>query len=375
MTSLYLHIPFCISKCHYCSFGSTVASGHLHGQYVKALEKELNCIADKYGRLQLDTLFLGGGTPTCLSSRLLIGLLSRCRDLFDFSEQAEVSVEANPGKVDENTFSQLLEVGVNRLSFGVQSFHDTELQLLGRIHSEQEAKDAVRMALKSGFTNINVDLMYGFPGQTPSSWKQSLGVAISLAIPHLSLYQLSVEPGTVMFQRVKDKASGLPDETAILEMDSISEEFTTKAGFTQYEISNYAREGYQCRHNLNYWYNKEYYAAGALAVSYLLGVRCKRVATPEAYIGLLEKNGDPVVDREKLSMEASFRETVVMGLRLVQGVSRETLLARFGIDLWQYYRGIIDKYEEFGFLEVEGEYLRLSSKGRSLGNMVMAEFV
>lgn len=379
MTALYLHIPFCLSKCHYCSFSSCAGGEDLYGPYVSALILELTRLAEinapKNSRLGLATLFIGGGTPTCLPSDLLQGVIQSALELFGTAPGAEISVEANPGTVDVRYLEALLEAGVNRLSLGVQSFDNLELKLVGRIHSEQEACSAIEAARKAGFDNINLDLMSGLPGQTPASWRNSLEKALSFQPEHLSLYQLTIEPDTPFYSLVERNTIRLPAEDEIMEMDEITKQLCSSAGLHLYETSNYATEGNECRHNINYWLNNDYLAAGASAVSCLKGVRERRIADPIEYIRRICQKESVVIEKECLSRKSSFRETVIMGLRMVQGVSRSTLHERYALDLEEYYGSTLKKLLEFGFLELTETHLRITEKGWPLSNQIMADLV
>jgi oxygen-independent coproporphyrinogen-3 oxidase len=375
MTSLYIHIPFCLSKCHYCSFNSFVSGQPMYDQYIAAVKSELLRQVGREAVLRLDTLFIGGGTPTCLPASLLLDLLRHCFSLFPAGPEAEISIEANPGTVDEKYLSQLLEGGINRLSVGVQSFDDGELGLLGRRHSRAEACAAVAAAQRAGFTNINLDLMYGLPGQDAASWQRSLSTGLSLNPAHLSLYQLTVEPDTVFDRRVQQGSLVLPGEDEVLSMDALTADLCRASCFKRYEISNYCREGFQCRHNINYWRNGNYYGVGAGAVSYRNGLREKRTPSPTQYVRLILGGSSAVTERERLTREDSFRETVIMGLRMDEGVSREALRHRYDIDLFTYYGSTLEKLRQGGFVELTASHLRISEKGFPLSNRIMAELV
>lgn len=375
MTALYLHIPFCRSKCHYCSFSSCAGESDLYALYVAALKQELSHVAGLAPPLPLESLFIGGGTPSILPCDLLTGILDHCRKLFAMTPGIEISVETNPGTVDEGYLQELFKAGVNRLSLGVQSFNDRELKNLGRVHNAEEPILAVQAARNAGFTNINLDLMCGLPGQTAFSWCESLGKALSLQPEHLSVYQLSIEAGTRFAGLFASGKIELPVEDDILEFDRLTTEGCRAAGMHHYEISNYSLTGYECRHNVNYWLNEEYLACGASAVSYRNGVREKRIAGGREYIRRLEAGLPVVEESECLSAEASFRETVIMGLRLVRGVCRETLRQRFGRDLVQYYGPALEKLLNLRLVELTDTHLRLTDRGRPLANQVMAELV
>ncbi|MCP4342294.1 MAG: radical SAM family heme chaperone HemW [Desulfobulbaceae bacterium] len=379
MAALYLHIPFCLSKCHYCSFSSCAGGKELYGSYVAALITELTRLAEtkseRAGTPGLETLFVGGGTPTCLPSELLQGVIRSSLALFAVAPDAEVSVEANPGTVDVPYLESLLQVGVNRLSLGVQSFDNQELELIGRAHNEKGACSAVKAARTAGFDNINLDLMYGLPGQTPDSWLKTLEKGLSFLPEHLSLYQLTIEPETPFHTLVENNNIKLPAEEEIIQMDAITAELCSSAGLHQYETSNYAIKGNKCRHNINYWLNDDYLAAGASAVSCTRGIRERRIADSALYIQRINRQESVVIERENLSREDSFRETVIMGLRMVQGVSRIALYERYSLDLETYYGATLAKLLDFGFLELTATHLRLTSKGWPLSNQIMAELV
>jgi oxygen-independent coproporphyrinogen-3 oxidase len=266
-------------------------------------------------------------------------------------------------------------VGVNRFSFGIQSFNDQELAILGRLHKSTEAKEAVLAATNAGFTNINLDLMYGLPNQTLESWTATLEQAIMLSPQHLSLYQLTIEEGTPFQRAVASKAIVLPGEDDILLMDEATQMLLNLAGFNQYEISNYAKPGYECQHNINYWQNLDYLACGASAVSCVDGVREKRIADPQEYVRRITEGCSVIVESESLGPEASFRESVIMGLRMNKGVSLLLLDARYHIDIVKYYGEVLEKLINLQLIELTSSHLRLTEKGRPLANLVMAELV
>ncbi|MEN8199634.1 MAG: radical SAM family heme chaperone HemW [Thermodesulfobacteriota bacterium] len=374
-TSLYIHIPFCAAKCVYCSFNSHAGMERLHERYVDALCLEMEQSVPHGHVDPLETLFLGGGTPTLLSPHLLEKVLATCRNCFPHGAQPEISIEANPGTVNREKLSILRACGVNRLSIGVQSFDDQELKRLGRIHSAGEAVEAVEMAREVGFSNISLDLMYGLPGQDPESWRASLEKGLQLAPQHLSLYQLTLEEGTPLARMVARGEQSLADDEGVAAMDEITAELTRGAGLAQYEISNYASQGGQCCHNVNYWKNGEYFGFGAGAVSYRRGHRLRNGGDPEEYCTLLEAGRSVVVEEESLDQEASFRETVIMGLRMNLGLSLQVLHERYGMEPVAYYGDVLRSLLDRELLEERGGFLRLTEQGRRFANLVMAELV
>ncbi len=305
----------------------------------------------------------------------LLHLLNECRQQFRCIEEAEISIEVNPATVDLPALQTLLRAGWNRLSIGVQSFQDAELQRLGRPHSAADAVQTVCLARKAGFTNIGLDLMYGLPGQTLSTWQSTLAQALRLAPQHLSIYELTIEAGTPFARQQERGKLPLPDEDTVLRMLETTGQMVSQAGFCRYEISNYAQPGYECRHNLNYWRNGDWIGLGPSAVSSLAGSRCTAVADVKEFCRRMEQGEDVWQDKETLELEAAFRETVVMGLRMTAGLSLPELRRRFGIDAASYYGEILSKLLALGMLEITQEHLRLTDAGLLLANTVMAELV
>lgn len=375
MSALYLHIPFCLSKCPYCSFVSSPDLSEYMPRYVQALKKELAGIAGAGVDRALTTIFFGGGTPTVLKCELLLDLLAFCHDLLPIADAVEISVEANPGTVDRDCLERLRRAGVNRISFGIQSLIDRELKELGRRYSGKEAKRVVEEARGAGFDNISADLMYGIPGQSLQNWRQSLEQILSLQPEHLSCYQLSIDEGTPFGRLYAAGKLQLADEEEIDGMDQLTVELCRAAGLNQYEIANFAVPGRECRHNINYWRNGGYFAAGAGAVSCVEGRRARREADPRIYCRRIEETGMAIVESEFLEKEASFRESVVMGLRMNEGVSRRALLYRYNLDITDYYGSTLAQLQENGLVELTPTHLRLSARGRRIANTVMAELV
>ncbi len=375
---LYLHIPFCQSKCGYCSFFSFAPGPGEVRALIAALKEQIVQAATlpEVKSLAFSTLFIGGGTPSMLPVAELAGLLALCLRSFSWSTPApEISIEVNPGTIDEQGLVQLHRAGFNRLSIGIQSLNDRELRNLGRIHSRDQALATIRGARNAGFANLNCDLMYGLPGQLPDSWRETLAEILSYGPQHLSLYELTVEEGTPLWEQVESGRCILPAEEEVLAMMALTAERTAQAGLERYEISNYALSGYQCRHNLNYWHNGFYLGLGPGAVSALGGERRAAVTDLGRYCSLL-RQGEPVWgEGETLDPESSFRETVIMGLRMTAGVSMADLRQRYNIDLPNYYGPVYTRLIEQGLLVCEGDRVHLSRRGLALANRVMAELV
>ena len=347
---IYIHIPFCIRKCLYCDFCS-ITDKSLYDAYVDAL---INEIKEARG-ICADTVFIGGGTPTVLGERLL-DIIHAVKDSFYLTENCEFTVEANPGTVDLSLLCKMNKAGVNRLSLGVQSFNDAELKKLGRIHSATEAENAFMLARDAGFENINVDIMLSTPGQSMESVKRTLEKVKELKPEHVSAYSLIVEEGTPFYDMELD----LPDEDTEREIYRYAVEFFESIGLKRYEISNFAKEGNESRHNMKYWQCSEYVGFGAAAHSYTGGYRYGNTSNINDYINGVEK----VTEREFIDKEEQLKEKFLLGLRMSKGV---------------IYNGeFIDKIEKLitdGLIEKHNGYVRLSEKGFDLGNLVFMEFV
>lgn len=374
---IYVHIPFCRSKCGYCAFASWPVAEHDPERYLAALTREIDFYRQQEwcGGLVFHSLFLGGGTPTILSADQLARLLTDLRASFTFSSDAEISVETNPNTVDAAKFDAMAAAGVNRLSIGIQSFEDNTLQRIDRTHTAAEGEQAVTLAREAGFSNLSLDLIYGLPGQTPLEWRQTLARAVALHPEHLSAYQLSLDPGSRFAELAATGQLTLPGEASEVAMAEETVGYLTQAGFKRYEISNYARPGHQCRHNLNYWRNGSWLGLGAAAVGSLEGLRLRNVADPERYQQCWETGPSAWVEAEGLDRERAFRETVIMGLRLLEGLDLAELQNRFGIEPRQYYGETMTKLLSRGLLELTDYRLRLSAGSLPVANQVLAELV
>lgn len=368
---LYLHVPFCLKKCAYCSFYSLPGRQDFH-RYLAAVNKQRRQFS---AERPLTSIFFGGGTPTMLPPEDLRLLLTACRQQFRCIEEAEISIEVNPATVDLSALQTLRLAGWNRLSIGVQSFQNTELQRLGRPHKAADAVQTVCLARKAGFTNIGLDLMYALPGQTLRTWQATLAQALRLAPQHLSIYELTIEAGTPFARQQERDELPLPDEDTVLRMLEATGQMVSQAGFRRYEISNYAQPGCECRHNINYWRNGDWIGLGPSAVSSIAGTRCTAVADVDEFCRRMETGEDVWQDRETLDQEAAFRETVVLCLRMTAGVSLLELHRRFGIDAASYYGETLSKLLALGMLEIVQDHLRLTAAGLLLANTVMAELV
>nr|MBF0222334.1 radical SAM family heme chaperone HemW [Desulfobulbaceae bacterium] len=373
---LYIHIPFCRTKCHYCSFNSFPCRDLPPEKYLNSLVAH----CEKFKRIwdvarPIGTLFIGGGTPTIYSGEQISRLLGSCRKIFTIDTLAELTIETNPNTVSRSALDLLLEAGFNRLSIGVQAFDEDLLAVLGRSHTVDEARRAVEMARNAGFTNINIDLMYGLPGQTVGTFKKTLGQAMALNVAHIALYELTIEGKTQFDDRLKAGALILPDESEIVAMEELVQTMLPAHGYLRYEISNYAKAGYFCRHNSNYWENGTYLGVGAGAVSYVDGIRFKNIDNPGQYATLIAADEPAYEYAEGLSTEASFRETVIMGLRMLRGVDLNQLEKRFDLKPLSYYGETLRKLLAEDMIDIDDDYMKLTARALPVANQVLSELV
>ncbi|MDH4232062.1 MAG: radical SAM family heme chaperone HemW [Nitrospirota bacterium] len=361
---LYIHIPYCIKKCIYCDFLSLPFDEQSAKGYVDSLCRELEIRRAAAGTLK--TIFIGGGTPTVLPDDCFRQLFHCLRENFELSPEIEISVEANPGTLSAAKIENLLTLGVNRMSIGIQSFHDGELKTLGRIHTSEEALVSVRLLLTAGLTNISVDLMYGIPGQTIGTWEETLEKAAGLSPRHMSSYELTPEKGTPLSRLINKTVLTMPEEGLILDMYALAIDFLQDRGYEHYEISNFALPGFRCRHNLNYWERGEYIGAGLGAHSFLQGVRSSNTSDINTYIERLADDIIPGAEAIEISPEEAVKEFIFLGLRKTEGISlREAKTMR--PDFLDACTELIDS----GNLVITNNHLRLTRKGLPLSNMVI----
>ncbi len=378
--SLYLHIPFCAVRCHYCDFNTYARLDTLFEPYARALAEEIQRsgaqVARPQGALSVPTVFLGGGTPTVLPQALLGRLLEVTQAAFPVSNDAEITSEANPGTTDAELFAALRDMGINRLSMGVQSFDDAELEWLGRMHDASEAEAAFRAARQAGFDNINLDFMFGLPGQSADIWSRTLDRAVTLGPEHISLYSLTVEHGTPLYDVVRRGVQAPPDDDVAADFYMLASERLSAAGYEQYEISNWARPGYACRHNLVYWRHDPYLGFGPGAHSFDGRRRWWNVRPVPQYIQRVMAGMSPERDGEWIDARLAMGEFMMLGLRLVsEGVTEARFRQRFGVSFYDVFAGAIEDLVKRGWLERTAGGIRLTKGGRLLGNQVFAQFL
>lgn len=374
---LYIHVPFCVAKCGYCAFTSYPCGNAPPGDYLDALRVQAEQMAchPLVSELRFATFYIGGGTPTVYGGGELGRLVKHCLGLFNFDPDPEITVEANPNSIDDEKLATLRGAGVNRLSIGIQAFSDDLLGGIGRSHSRSDALQAVAAARKAGFDNLNLDLIYGLPGQTLDHWQESIDTVISLRPEHLALYGLSVEEGTPFARRQEQGDLHLPDEEIVLEMEKYAYEQLASEGFMRYEISNFAQPGRCSQHNENYWRNGNYLGLGAAAVSCIDHMRFRYVQEPGQFVKLIKEGRSPLLEIECLPAHAAFRETVIMSLRMLDGADIVDLQKRFGTTPQEYYGQLLDRLQRQDLLAIADGRMRLTAKALPVANQVLAELV
>lgn len=375
LPGIYLHIPFCLSKCAYCAFVSYPLHNFAPDIYLAALYREIDFWSARCADEQFASIFIGGGTPTILPNDDLATLLTRLQEKFTISAGAEITIETNPNTIDQQKAATLRQAGVNRLSIGIQSLDDRTLHLINRTHTAEEGRRALQIARRAGFDNINLDLIFGLPEQTIGQWRTTLEEAITLDPEHLAIYQLSIDPGARFAEQVAKGELQLPDEDQEAEMYEDTVRIIAHSSYQRYEISNYAKPGKHCRHNLLYWQNESYLGLGAGAVSFRSGLRIRNTPDPTLYGQRLQGGEPPWLESESLPREVSFRETVIMGLRLLEGVDLDLLTERFGIDAREYYGETLEKLLDNKLVEIVNDRLKLTAAALPVANQVLSELV
>ncbi|ELC8416015.1 oxygen-independent coproporphyrinogen III oxidase [Clostridium perfringens] len=372
--SLYIHIPFCAQKCLYCDFPSFARKDHLRKAYIEALNKEIISLREKHNNLEINTIFIGGGTPSVLEADELECLLKEVAKL-NMAKDIEYSMECNPGNLTEEKLEVMKKYGVNRISMGLQAKQDNLLKGLGRIHNYKTFKENFLLAKKVGFNNINVDLMFGLPNQRLNEWEETLREIISLEPAHISAYSLIIEEGTAFYNLYENDKLKLPTEEEERKMYHLAKKILEENGFNQYEISNYAKEGKECRHNLAYWNMDNWIGVGSAAASYINGKRIKNISSVEEYINSINENGEAVEEIINNSKNDNMEEFMFMGLRKINGIDENEFKKRFSMNINDVYGEILNKYIDEGLLIRDSGRIFLSEKGIEISNIIMADFL
>jgi oxygen-independent coproporphyrinogen-3 oxidase len=370
--SLYIHIPFCVKKCNYCDFNS-YAAPELVPSYMEALQKEISLY--RYMNRPVKTVYIGGGTPTLLSEKDLETLIDCIRRRFKIKSNAEFTIEANPGASSREKLLLLRNLGVSRLSLGLQAYQDRLLKVMGRIHSAKEFEESFKTARQAGFDNINVDVIFGLPWQTLSDFMETLEYLAKLSPEHISCYSLTVEEGTVFYKWQQQGLLELPGEDEERAMYHKAVEYLKRQGFIHYEISNFAKPGRMSRYNMACWEYEDYLGLGAGAHSFMDGLRFYNYLSPQQYIKCLSQKMLPVAKSEHIDIREQQAEFCFLGLRLIEGLNKEAFKKRFGKDIHQIYGSTIEKLLASGLLEEDDIHLKLTSRGLDLANEVFVEFL
>ena len=383
---LYIHIPFCKKKCEYCDFKSYAGKENLIEQYIKWLKYELKEI-EEGNKLDYEnnlddlavvkTIYIGGGTPSIIDSKYIKEILYIAKEYYTLAEDIEITIEVNPGTVDELKLKEYIESGVNRLSIGLQSTNDRLLKELGRIHTYNDFLNTYNLARKVGFNNINVDLMLGLPKQSIKDLEESINEVIKLNPEHISVYSLIVEEGTPFYNKLKKNMLDLPEEGLERKMYWLVKEKLEKSGYIHYEISNFAKKSFESKHNLSCWNQEEYIGIGAAAHSYTNNVRYSNIDEVEKYISNYENNKetDNFIFHEKQNLESKMKEYMMLGLRKIDGIKISEFKNKFGQNPIFLFRKELEKLVQEDLIEIDGDSIRLTNKGLDLANLVWEEFV
>lgn len=372
--SLYLHIPFCTQICHYCDFNKFYIQNQPVDGYIQSLLKEMD-LYDLSQNEPLSTVFIGGGTPSALEPSQLEQLLFSMKEKIKLRADYEYTVEANPGDLSKEKLRIMKEAGVNRLSLGVQSFNEELLKKIGRAHNVKDVYETIDMAREEGFENISIDLIYSLPGQTLDDLEDTIDRALKLNLPHFSAYSLIIEPKTVFYIMLNKGKLSLPGEDAEASMYEYVMQRLEEAGYDQYEISNFAKKGYESRHNLVYWNNEEYYGLGAGAHGYLEAVRYHNHGPLKKYMNAIQDGRKPILEQITVTRKEQMEEEMFLGLRKMEGVSPELFKKRFSADINDVFGETINKMVMQGLLEFSGGRIKLTQSGKLMGNEVFQAFL
>lgn len=368
---IYIHVPFCKQRCAYCDFVTYDDKSYLIDSYFKAAETELALYAPTINHSNVKSVFFGGGTPSYPDAIYIKKILKKCNPV----SGAEISIEVNPGTVDREKLKKYLDAGINRISFGVQSFNNDVLMVMGRIHDKSLAIRNIKEAFDVGFKNVSIDLIFGYPLQTVESFQDSLNTAIKLGIKHISCYSLKVSEGTPLKEMITNQLLPEPDDETDREMYKGALKSLSKAGFYQYEISNFALPGYECNHNIGYWKLDEYIGIGAGAHSYYKNIRFSNTTILGDYIRKLNQYEIPTVESETIDENESMKEFVILGLRITKGINVNQFKEKYNKNLLDVFRNEIDECVKSELLSSTGSYFHLTSKGMDFANQVFRKFI
>lgn len=381
---IYVHIPFCQSKCFYCDFNTYANIDHQIDDYIKSLLSEISIWSKILKGSSIKSIFFGGGTPSYINQKYIEKILNSIKKNFIFNNNIEITLETNPNDVKKNKFKDLLTIGINRISMGVQSFDDYLLRMLGRRHDSKEAENSYKLLREIGFKNLSIDLMYGLPYQSITSWNKTLKKSVQLDPDHISLYSLQVEKGTPLNNKITSGEYEMPNDDNAADMYELAEKILAENKFSQYEISNWSKKSYECTHNIIYWKNNYYLGLGAGAHSHVNNIRFSNIRSPKLYTNSLINNSyvktindqlNFIENFEQLSYSEQISDTLMMGMRLSEGININDFEKTFGKSITSLFNDEINKLSKLNLIDINETHIKLSNKGRLLGNEVFQEFI
>ena len=376
MLGLYIHVPFCAQKCNYCDFNSyKIEEKNQKRDYLISIEREMELYKEEFKNKEFTSIFLGGGTPSILTSDELTILVKSIYKNFNIKKDAEITMECNPGTLNKEKLVTIKSLGINRLSMGLQVTQDHHLKYIGRIHTYEQFEKNYKDAIDIGINNINVDLMYSLPNQSFDEWKETLDKIIKLNPSHISAYSLILEEGTKFYDMYMNKEFELNDEEVDINIYKYTIDTLNKNGYHQYEISNYAKEGYECKHNIIYWKCEKYLGLGPGASGYIENYRYSNICGVEEYNKCLHNNKKPIEDKNILSKKDEMEEFIFMGLRMNEGINLDRFYEKFGLNFKQKYNNILDKLKNLNLIIEQNNNIMLTQKGKEISNTVFVEFI
>lgn len=372
MIGLYIHIPFCVQKCRYCDFNSYKVTKDKKERFLNDLKKEMSLYKNKDKKI--NTIFFGGGTPSILTNQEIKMIMDDIKLNFCIAEDAEISMECNPGTLNKEKLEFMKQLGINRLSIGLQAIQENLLDYIGRIHNYEQFEKNYKEARNVGFKNINIDLMYNLPNQTFENWKETLNKIVNLNPEHISAYSLILEEGTKLYDMYTNNEFELSDEEEDIKMYEYAINYLKSNGYNQYEISNYAKDGYECKHNILYWKCKNYIGLGPGAAGYTNNIRYNNLNSLDDYHDKLSRNEKPIQYFEALTTKDKIEEKIIMGLRMNEGIIFKEF-DEFGIDFEQKYKNELNKHENLGLIIKTNKGFKFTQKGREISNNIFLDYI
>ena len=375
MLGLYIHIPFCVTKCKYCDFNSFKIDLNEKIKYLNYLGEEMKLYKEEIKNREIDSVFVGGGTPSILNENEINILFEKIKENFNIKSNAEITMECNPGTLTLNKLKVMKKSGVNRLSIGLQAVQNHHLKYIGRIHTFEEFEKNYHDAKQMGFDNINIDLMYALPNQSREDWMESLEKVVKLNPTHISAYSLILEENTELFKMYERDEFNLLDENTDIEMYEYTINYLKSHGYNQYEISNYAKDNFECKHNVLYWKCEEYVGIGASASGYFNGIRYNNICELDNYKKMILEGEKPIEWEEKLSIKDEIEESIFLGLRMNEGIQISDFKEKYNFDFEKEYKNEIEKLSKMELIEIDNNLMKLTQKGREISNSVFVEFI